>query len=244
MTESKLAGDAARLVSYALRPKLARGSNEDYGNLWREYRGDERFRAVTDAIIEGLGLVTLALTNQGLVVAPSSDSPFSFRISDYGSGVSSVRDRTVVGLIHLGIAASCYPRDVDLDEETVVRRSVMQVEELLRSACKSIDDRRTDDPQAEVDSGTTEAWRAFSAMPPLRTGRNGQRLSDCTTAIIASAFDWLVDQGFARATSTKDHYQVLDRYRVQVRELAGHETFATLRAITDAAVSDNEVVTP
>lgn len=224
--------DAAELVSFALRPRIAQASNDRYSELWRDYRTDSRLRETVEAIADGLGLVVLDLTEQGLIVAPTSDSPFAFRLSDYASGMDPQK-RMLTGLVHLGIAASCYPREEDLENDHVVRRSINDVEALLRTACSALEDAGTATPEAEDEART--AWQAFAATPSVRLDNRGRPKAACTLGMILRAFEWLVEQGMARDTGDGKTFQVLDRYRVQVRELAGHATLELLRASATAS---------
>jgi hypothetical protein len=229
MTPSNLvedAGDAARLVGFALRPKLAQGADPDYAALCGRYRVDTEFRDLVAAIVDGLGLVVLAFTDQGLIVCPAHPSPFTFRLRDY-PGYEAKR-RALIGLVQLGIAATCYPRETDLETHIAVRRSIHQVERLLRSACETLAEQEADDRVA----GAEElAWRAYKTTPSSLPRKGGGFTAGCTLGVITTAFNWLVDQGFAQATSTAGTYLMLDRYRVQVRELAGHAALERLRAL-------------
>ncbi len=110
MTVATEAGKAAELICFALQPKIARGADERYGALWSDYRTDENFRDIVDAVANGLGLVVIDATDQGLIVAPMDKSPFSFRLADYQRGLDSKR-RMLIGLVHLVIAAVSYPKE-------------------------------------------------------------------------------------------------------------------------------------
>ena len=170
--------------------------------------------------------------DQGLIVAPSEKSPFSFRLVDYQAGLDPTR-RMLTGLVHLGIAAVAYPREADLEDDIVVRRSAEQVEGYLREACQALAD--AEEKDAEEGEGTEEglAWRAYLAMPSAVRSRKGGYKADCTLGIITRAFAWLIDQGMARESNGT--YQLLDRYRVQVREVAGQAALARLRSLVDPA---------
>jgi hypothetical protein len=231
MTAATEAGKAAELIAFALQPRLARGADERYGELWSEYRTDEEFHNVVDAVANGLGLVVIDATEQGLVVAPMDKSPFAFRLTDYAAGLTPKR-RMLIGLAHLGIAAVAYPRESDLEDDIVVRRSVEQVERFLRDACQALADAEEQDSVVRDDEETL-AWREYLSMPASRRMAKGGYSADCTVGQISRAFDWLVAQGMARQSG--DSYQLLDRYRVQVRELAGHVALERLRAANDAS---------
>jgi hypothetical protein len=231
------AGRAAELISFALQPKVARGSDEHYGELWRDYRSDEDFRDVVDAVANGLGLVVLEAADQGLIVAPMEGSVFTFRMSDYRSGLDP-KTRMLIGLVHLGIAAVAYPREADLEEDNVVRRNPEQVERFLREACQVRADAHERDPEASEDGDAEEAWRAYLAMPAARRTKTGSFTADCAMGMIVRAFEWLVTQGMARDAGG-GVYQLLDRYRVQVREMAGQAALEALRTLAAGQTFEN-----
>jgi hypothetical protein len=231
MSAATEAGKAAELVSFALQPKIARGADERYSELWSEYRTDENFRDVVDAVASGFGLVVLDAADQGLIVTPMEKSPFTFRLVDYQTGMDPTR-RLLTGLVHLGIAAVAYSREADLEDDIVVRRRPEQVERYLRDACQVLADAEEHDPEAG-DGDDEMAWRAYLSMPASLRSRKGGYSVNCTLGLITRAFKWLVDQGMARESAGT--YQLLDRYRVQVREVAGQAALIRLRAALDPA---------
>jgi len=171
-----------------------------------------------------------------LIVAPMERSAFSFRIVDYKVGLDP-KQRVLIGLIHLGIAAVAYPRESDLESDIVVRRSAEQVERFLREACEALAEQDERDPEARDDAQDEVAWRAYLAIPPARRTRQGKFTADCAMGMITKAFEWLIAQGMARDASG-GVYQLLDRYRVQVREVAGHQALKCLRSIAQDADFD------
>ena len=237
MSAATEAGKAAELICFALQPKISRGADARYSELWSEYRSDEAFRDVVDAVADGLGLVVVDAPDQGLIVTPTERSPFSFRLVDYQSGMDPTR-RMLTGLVHLAIAAVAYPREADLEDDIVVRRSADQVERYLREACKALADAEEKDPEASEGAEEALAWRAFMAMPSATKTNKGGYTVNSTMGLITRAFAWLVDQGMARQAGGT--YQLLDRYRVQVREVAGHAALAKLRGAVDPAVIAGE----
>lgn len=231
MTAASEAGKAAELICFALQPKVSRGADQRYSELWSEYRSDESFRDVVDAVANGLGLIVVDAPDQGLIVTPMERSPFSFRLVDYQGGLDPTK-RMLTGLVHLGIAAVAYPREADLEDDIVIRRSADDVERYLRAACKALAEAQDKDP-AEGEAEDALAWQAFLAMPSAVPMRKGGYSVNCTLGLITRAFGWLVDQGMARESNGT--YQLLDRYRVQVREVAGQAALTTLRAAVDPA---------
>jgi hypothetical protein len=169
-------------------------------------------------------------------------SPFAFRLVDYSGGLTPSR-RMVIGLVHLGIAAIAYPRESDLEDDIVVRRSVEQVERFLRDACQVMASAEEEQDAVAGAPEEVQAWREFLSMPSSKRMAKGGFSPDCTMGQIARAFDWLVVQGMARQSG--DTYQLLDRYRVQVRELAGHAALERLRAIqTERAAEELPTAPP
>lgn len=237
MTAAAEAGKAAELICFALQPKIARGADERYGVLWSEYRTDESFRDVVEAVANGLGLLVIDATDQGLIVAPMDKSPFSFRLADYQRGLDPKR-RLLIGLVHLGIAAVSYPKEVDLEDDIVIRRTAEQVERFLRDACGRLADADSRDPETGEEAEEAAAWRAFAVMPSSVRMKRGGYSADCTMGVITRAFDWLVAQGMARDAGGGS-FQLLDRYRVQVRELAGHAALERLRALVSTEGHEN-----
>jgi hypothetical protein len=226
------AGKAAELVGFALQPKIARGADERYSELWSDYRTDEAFRDVVDAVANGLGLVVIDAPDQGLIVTPMEKSAFTFRLVDYQAGMDPAR-RLLTGLVHLGIAAVAYPREADLEDDIVVRRRPEQVERYLRDACQALADAAEHDPEAGEADAEMMAWRAYLAMPASVRSKKGGYTVHCTLGMITRAFKWLVDQGMARESAGT--YQLLDRYRMQVREVAGQAALLRLRSVLDPA---------
>jgi hypothetical protein len=163
-------------------------------------------------------------------------SPFSFRLVDYQRGLDAKR-RMLLGLVHLGIAAVSYPKEVDLEDDIVIRRSVEQVERFLRDACTRLAQNDDRDPEADEEADERAAWRAFAVMPSSVRMKKGGYGADCTMGIITRAFDWLVAQGMARDAGGGT-FQLLDRFRVQVRELAGHAALERLRALASSELNE------
>ncbi len=78
-------------------------------------------------------------------------------------------------------------------------------------------------------------------MPSSIRMKKGGYAADCTMGIITRAFDWLVAQGMARAPGGGT-FQLLDRFRVQVRELAGHAALERLRAMATSDPNEGTTV--
>lgn len=232
---TSLAGDAARLVAFGLRPKLRPESEPDYGSLVTRYRVDAAFRDVVGAVSAGLGLAVLDAGPFGVVLGAEDGSPFAYRLGDYRQNLT-VDDRLLHGLVHLAIAAYCYPTAASLDEEAAVQRvTVLGVERYLREACQRLAERAGDADPREDQPELEQAWRIFHRRNATRDSADGRRLGKSTQSMIHVALETLADNGFLRRITDAEGgtYQALHRYRLQVRELAASEGY---RLLTEAGV--------
>ncbi len=232
------------LIGCALRPKQRPGADSDYRAALVRYRSEAPFRAATDAILDGLGLVVHGASDLGLVVSARRTSVFAFRLStDLPNVANDANRKLVAGLALLGIAAYAFPQPADLDDATRVRRvRVGEIEAFLRDVCTAL--RRQAERDAEfvdvADGGVDAAWQVYERMPPTYTpdkGRgSGRRSPKCTTYWIATVLDLLVEQGMARPDPGygTDTYQLLERFRLHVREFADDEAFERLAELRRA----------
>lgn len=228
-----LAGDAATLVAYACQPRLKPFNHERYGHLLARYRADPAFRDISDAVAEGFGLITLAAhDSEGLLLAPTADSPFSLRLGDMN--IASDK-RILVGLIHIAIAARVYPTPADLDSDTVRRASIEDIDKFIRQVCQALRHEGTDDTGLDLGRDLDATWRAYDAMPDVRyseaRNRRAQLLPACTHYWVKFVFAFLVQQGYAQPADRLGDgvYRLLHKFRLQVAETAGTEALEALR---------------
>lgn len=232
--------DAARLLGFAMRPRLAAGADADYGNLCRDYRVDSSFREIVDAVATGLDLQILAVTDYGLIISPDAGSVFEYRLSDFARRNWDSRQRTLTGLALAGVAASCYPRDEDLEADITVRRNLLQIDGLITEVCQGF---------VEAGDGTAvnddePVWQAWLATPQTRQLARGGYAADCRLGIVQALCVALEEQGFAKRTTTANTFQFTDRFRIQIRDSAGHDLLDVLRdhaAARGELTSDHEV---
>lgn len=229
--------DAARLVQFALDVRAMAGADPEYAALWHRYRIDDAFRSMVDAVCGGLGLAPMGAAEQGLIVVPQDGSVFAMGpLSDIEVGLTPDR-RVVYGLAHLGIAACAYPRPEDLERGGVVRVRISAVERLLRDTARSVAEERH-----EVADDTRAAFELLAEMPTRKPG--AQRRSRTTSqGVIAMAFDRLVEHGCARKVAERDgdaEYQMLERYRLQVGEIAVVDAYDALCAAASAPPAADE----
>jgi hypothetical protein len=236
------AANAARLVAMGLRPRQLPARDIEYAELVRRYQQDPAFADLVEAVASGLGLGVLAVARQtGIVLAAMSESVFEMRIDDYVRR-TALRDRQIEkvlhGLIHLAVAALSFPRADDLADDTYVGRvSVDQVDQVVREACRSLDEKVSAadvnaDPLQEA-PGLEQVWRAYARRPSASSTKDGRIGSDSTRGMINKALKFLAEQGFVHQVSEDGGgtYRTTPRYQVQVRELAAERAFDELVAL-------------
>jgi hypothetical protein len=233
------AADAARLVALGLRPKQLPARDLVYADLVRRFQQDPVFADLVEAVAAGLGIAVLAVTTQsGAVLAPMTDSIFEVKVDEYARRVS-LRDRQLEkvlhGLIHLAVAALCFPRPDDLADDTYIGRvAVDQVDQVVREACRMLDERAAagdDNADPLQDAPALEqVWRAYARRPATAATKDGRLSADTTRAMITKALRFLADQGFLHQVSDEGGgtFRTTPRYQVQVRELAAERAFDDL----------------
>jgi len=224
--------EVGRLIAFGLQPRLRPPRHEGYGELLRRYRGDTRFRELVEGVAEGLGLVVLDAGDFGLVLAAAEGSVFAWNLDNYRRDMS-VDDRLLHGLVHLGIAAFCYPtaESLDPEEERVSRRaSAAAIERDLRDTCQRIEERLGAEDIPEAAPELERALALYLAQAPTKETK--VRARKTTLAMIQFALERLTEQGLLTKMSDADGgtYLTLARYQVQVRELAAYEGFRMLAA--------------
>ncbi|GLZ32423.1 hypothetical protein Lesp02_46110 [Lentzea sp. NBRC 105346] len=222
--------DVGVLIGCALRPKTRPGAESDYRALLGRYRADVEFRNAVDSVLDGLDVRVLSDTDFGLVLGVRRESVFAYRISDLPN-VSGVTDRLLVGLVSAGIAAYAYPTPADFDDDRVRWVSVDEIERFIREVCERFKRMPTDDETLD------EAWRSYDRLSPAYKADKGKgkarRSPASSTYWVAHVLNWMVDQGLARLVPNRgpETFQLLERFRIQAKELAGNETYDLLATI-------------
>ncbi len=246
MTAARTIADAARLVGYALRPRVRPARDLTYAELVRRYRADEEFATTVAAITSGLDLVILdADDRHGLVVAPTGDSVFTVRLSDYSKRTGeSAADRVLHALAHLGAAALAFPRPADLANPAYTGRITADgVEAFVREAARRLAEKAAaSDESADPPSDTPDleaAWRAFTRRAATPGSGDGRRIASSTSGIVSKALIFLAEQGMLqrRGDDRGGTYQTTSRYRIHVLE-AGNRMFGELLALGITEVTD------
>lgn len=254
MNQERYAADAGELIGYGLRPKLRPSEDGDYADLLRRYDEQPEFASAVVQTADGMGLRVLAASDRaGLVLGAAEDSAFAVRVSDYAkeaSVESKVSLRVMHGLAHLAIAASAFPRPADLDDpDHIGRLTVSGVDRYLRDLCRRLDEQIDDDNvDAPADEPLLErAWRSYGQRPPVIGTVDGRAGNRSTQQAIARACNWLVEQGMLSRVSEDDGgtFRSTERYRIEVKHLACHETWLELRTAMgddpDEAVTEAEL---
>ncbi len=234
-TVAREAGAAAQLVALGLQPRLRPAADGAYLDLVTRYRSDAAFRDVVDHVADGLGLTVLDADASGVVLAPRTDSPFALRLGDYRANLS-VNERLLHGLIHVGIAAYCYPTPASLLDDDVRVCSVAAVERFLRDAAERLRERHGDDDPDAGQPELEQAWRLYLRRQAVRETADGRAGVSTTSGMVKYALERLADQGFMTKLSDAEGgtYRALHRYRVEVRELAAVEAWRVLAAAAPA----------
>lgn len=219
--------DAGRLIAASLakaRPDAA------LRELSHRFRTDGAFRGTVEAFARGLGLRILGTLEGSLVLAADGDSPFAFRLADWRQNLSA-EDKLCHGLIHLAIAAWCFPTAAALDDDDreMVAMGVQELVDYLRLACETLQKRATEDPEVARPE-LQEAWRVVLARPETRDTTDGRRAALPLSGMVGWALERLEKEGMLRKAG-EGRYLSRPVFRIQVRELAAHEAFRLFRSI-------------
>ena len=234
---------AGRLIQWGLRPKAIPFNEPEYRELIDRYIDRPAFRALVRETAEGLGLVVLGASDRGVFLGTQDNSVFALKPSDFRGGRSTADDRLLDGLVQIAIAASIFPRQQDLDEDSLEAKppiTCREVDELLRKLCAEHKLRRSDDPDAVVDDvhqGFQEAWRVYEARPAVRTTGQGGLAANSTQGLIRRHLNQLVDHGcfIASGQEPDERFRPTLRYQILVKQLASTALFRHVQSLLDSA---------
>lgn len=223
---------AARLVAFGLEPRRRPSNEPDYASLCERYRDDPLFVRAVGEVAEGLGLKVLDVSERGLVLGITADSPFHFTVAQYRKDMTS-DERLVHGLVQVALAAWLYPRAEDLEADGEVRRvTVVELDTWIREQSAALLTTLGVTPDAPAERPELErALEVYLRWPATREVADGRRAGKTTQNAIAQACGRLEEHGLFRKMSDEGAgtYQALHRYRVQVREHAAHRALQVLR---------------
>ncbi len=234
---------AGRLIQWGLRPKAIPFNEPEYRELIDGYIDRPAFRALVREIADGLGLVVLDASDRGIFLGTQDNSVFGLKPSDFRGSRSTADDRLLDGLVQVAIAATIFPRQQDLDEDSLEAKppiTCREVDDLLRKLCAEHKQRTSDDPDAAVDDmhrGFHEAWRVYEARPAVRTTGQGSMAANSTQGLIRRHLYQLVDHGcfVASGQEPDERFRPTLRYQILVKQLASTTLYRHVQSLLDSA---------
>lgn len=239
MPENDDAYRAGRLIQWALNVKAIPFNEPDYRELLDRYIDDSGFRASVRRFADGLGLTLLEANDRGLFLGTQDGSVFSQRPSEFRGSRTSAEDRLLDGLIQVAIAATIYPRQQDLDEDSLEAKrpvTVAEVDETLRSLCAEQKRRSAENPDVtsdEIDQGLQEAWRVYESRPGIKMTSKGNLSPTSTQSLIRRHLQLLVNHGcfVLSGKGNTELYRPTLRYQIQVKELAATRLYLRVQLL-------------
>ena len=228
---------AGRLIQFGLKPRLFPGQDREYRDLLARYRMELEFQQVVDAVAEGLGLTVASATELGFFLSAQPGSIFAYTLSTFrrDRGTSSgYDDRLVHGLGMVAIVAYYYPTGQDLEQERHRPATPRDVDRFLRAACEQLA-RTSPDVDVRADQSELEqAWHLYLRQKEAVETPDGRRAQRGTLAVIDRCFEMLENQGLVRRvreTGDDQPFVPMERLRMMVGTVAGHDAFEQLREI-------------
>ncbi|WP_367871733.1 hypothetical protein [Luteolibacter sp. Populi] len=231
MTESEesLAEESGRLIAFALRPAALPAGQPEYQQLLRRLLSDRRFQQMTESVLRGLGLRMLGISEAfGLTVAAVPDGVFAVRRDDYGK-LRSTTDRLIQGIVHLGIAAWCFPRAEDLGEADMVAAPRLTVDQLVEHLTQLCDECKRQDSGEEAPPAEElrTAWQSVLSLGKYSDSTGGRESFATLSGKITHALAFLTEQGLLKRDDrdNKSGWLARPAFRLHVRELAGYRAW-------------------
>jgi len=214
----KMAGDAGRLISFGLRPRLRPSRDSEYQKLVLQFHADPEFEALVREVATGQGLSVLSVDRlEGIVlVAVDEDSPYRMRLTDYVN-VSGSEMRLLHGLVQIAIAATAYPTAAALeDDQRLASVSAGQVFERIRRIVEEEGKNPRTDPPEDMPE-LEPVWRLVGRLRAADTTADGRETAYNVMGAIRKALRWLGEHGLAdEVEGEKDTWRLRERYRLQV----------------------------
>jgi hypothetical protein len=242
IVEDNIPRSAGRLIQWALRAKAIPFNEPEYRELVDRYIDQPSFRASVRQFADGLGLIILDANDRGLFLGTQDESVFAIKPSEF-RGRGSAEDRLLDGLVQLAIAATIYPRQQDLDEDSITAKppiTCQEVDETLRNMCSEYKRRAGNHPDIardDIDQGLQEAWRVYESRPGVRTTQQGSLSQNSTQGLIRKHLQQLAEHGcfVAIEQSETELFRPTLRYQIQVRELAASKLYMRVRQTLDGS---------
>jgi len=228
-SEENSGEESGQLIAFALSPATMPAGSPEYQRLLRRFLSDARFQQLTESVLRGLGLRMLGVSETfGLTLAAAPDGIFAVRRDDYGK-LRSATDRLIQGIVHLGIAAWCFPRAEDLGEADIVAAPRITVEQLVEyltslcEECKRQDNGEDSSPMEELRT----AWQGVLSLGKYSDSAGGRESFATLAGKIMHALGFLTDQGLLKRDDrdNKSGWIARPAFRLHVRELAGHRAW-------------------
>jgi hypothetical protein len=238
--EDNIPRSAGRLIQWALRVKAIPFNEPEYRELVDRYIDQPSFRASVRQFADGLGLIILDANDRGLFLGTQDESVFALKPSEF-RGRGSAEDRLLDGLVQLAIAATIYPRQQDLDEDSITAKppiTCKEVDETLRNMCAEYKRRAGDHPDIardDIDQGLQEAWRVYESRPGVRTTQQGSLSQNSTQGLIRKHLQQLAEHGcfIPIEQGETELFRPTLRYQIQVRELGASKLYTRIRQTMD-----------
>lgn len=246
--EDHEAFDCGRLIQWALRPRAIPFNEPEYRTLVDRYIDQPAFRESVRQFADGLGLVVLDANDRGLFLGTQDESVFAVKASEFRGGRGSAEDRLLDGLVQVAIAATIYPRQQDLDEDSMEAKPPItsaEVDETLRHLCAEFKRRaggHPDVPSDEMEQGLQEAWRVYESRPSVRRTQQGGLSQSSTQGLIRKHLQQLVEHGCFIVTEQgeTEMYRPTLRYQIQVRELAATKLYQRVQEAQRACIGSSD----
>lgn len=250
--DDNISFQAGRLIQWALRPRSIPFNEPEYRELVDRFIDQPSFRATVKQFADGLGLVVLDANDRGLFLGTQDSSIFAVKPSEFRGGRGSAEDRLLDGLIQIAIAATIYPRQLDLDEDSMEAKppiSCEEVDETLRNLAAENKRRAADNPDLashDIDQGLQEAWRVYESRPGLKTTQNGSLSANSTQGLIRRHLQQLVEHGcfIMSLQGTTAMYRPTLRYQIQVRQLAASRLYKEIAPLCGGSPSERTQPSP
>lgn len=216
--------DAGRLIQWALHSNIHPNSEPEYRELIERYLNQPDFNSAVREILSGLGLRVLDVGLRGMILTAESGSIFEMTAANYVTS-NDTDKRLLIGLIHIAILATVFPRPQDLIGDPAFVRPpirVDQVNETLRQLCERQEEaaRNQPDPTTEARvAGLDEAWRVYRRYATRDTSSKRHRGRARTMlAMIRHELEMLCQRGCFILIKRDGSYQSTWRYQIMAQE--------------------------